>query len=228
MTIEYAVFERVTTVNKKNLSKHVLECTFRYDGELILSPGQYILFQIEGEWKPFTAVVNSNSNTIKIIIKLIEGTVTNNFFKSLKIGDIHQVQVPKVNVADPISRNTVFIATGTGITPLIEIAKHALDGGGKNKIRIIFGVREESDLFYINEARELEERYDNCRVIFALSRPHETWGGFRGRVDDYINMYFDEMRDADFYVCGREEIVNSSLILLKQLGVPRNRRHKIQ
>lgn len=220
--------EKVIISKKTLLTQHVLECVLDCDENLTIQPGQYILLKLDGEWRSFSVAGMPTSNSFKLVIQLVNGTKTSKFFNEAKIGDTVEMQEPQGNVVVPKNHDTVFVATGTGIIPLVVIAKHALEVGYKHDMRIIFGVREQGDLFYLKELQDLAEKYENCSIVIAMSKSHPEWHGFKGRISEYLEKYIDDMRKSEFYVCGRKETVASIMKLLEDNGVRDKRRHLIE
>lgn len=67
---------------------------------------------------------------------------------------------------------------------------------------VVFGVRYEDDLFYEKELAS----FKNTEVVIAVSRPSDAWKGKTGRVTEHLS---EIPKDAEAYVCGNPEMVNS-------------------
>lgn len=220
--------EKVRLSKKKFLTRQVLECILECEDTVTVEPGQYILLRVGDEWKPFSIAGTPTEKSLKLVVQLIEGTETSRFFKKVHIDDLIDIQEPQGNVSVPKNHDSVFVATGTGIIPLLVIARHALESGYRHNMHIIFGVRGYDNLFYGEEMQALADKYGNCKVTITMSSPHPEWHGFKGRVSDYLEKNLDNMRGSEFYVCGRKETVATIMDLLEEDGVPSEKRHLIE
>ena len=206
---------------KKMIAQNVLEVRLLCDEAIEVRPGQHILLRMGDFLRPFTAIPDSYS--LKLIIKLVKDTITQDFFSKVSIGDCIEIEGPHGNAVESIYRDAVFVATGTGIVPVVAVVKYLLESGTPHQICIIFGIRNQEELFYAEELPELDNEYSNCKVTIVMSRPCGEWFGQKGRVSDYIEENFNDFRDVEFYICGNEQIANSVAHRLNTLGVPKHR-----
>lgn len=202
------------------LNTNVIECEFECNVAVIAHPGQYILIEAEGQWRPFSVAETPGENVLVLVIQLVAGTLSERFFNSLEIGDEVKLQEPRGTLVLPDSNHLVLAATGTGIVPLYTIASHLLTNDYKHEITIIFGVRTEDKLFYQHKLQQLAEAYPNCHVVITVSRPSREWTGTQGRVSDYIYDHVDQLKDREFYLCGRKETVASLVQMLEESDIP--------
>jgi ferredoxin-NADP reductase len=110
----------------------------------------------------------------------------------------------------------LFIAGGAGITPFIAILR---DLKKKNEIegnRLIFANKTSRDIILENELKELlEEEFIN---ILSEEKTKDYQHGFinedflRSKITDY---------NQRFYLCGPPAMIESVLVQLAQLGVPK-------
>lgn len=217
-----------TLVAKKPLAKDVTEYSFSYKGLMTVRPGQYILLHIGDSWRPFSVVDMPNENSIKVVVKYIKGLRASNYLKLLEVGDRITLQQPQGGLGLSQQDDVVFIATSTGIVPCVEVAKHNLENGFRRDMYIIFGASTEDDLFYRDELQDLDEKYENCKVVITLSRAHAGWNSYKGRTINFVEDNFASLKDANFYVCGRKEIVAVIIERLDELGVPADHRHLME
>jgi ferredoxin-NADP reductase len=125
----------------------------------------------------------------------------------------------------------LFVATGTGVTPLRSMLRAAVSRRSEAPLWLLLGVRHEADLLYRDELEALARERPNVRVDFTLSRPHDAWTGRRGYVQHHVPQLWDALAslgsgEPHLYVCGLEKMVTSVRDLVrKQLGAPRQRVH---
>jgi len=133
------------------------------------------------------------------------------------------------NPEDPAP--ALFVATGTGVTPLRSMIRAALAAGTTVPLYLLFGVRREEDLLYRDELEALAREHPNLALHFTLSQPDEGWAGRRGYVQLHVPELLGRLADMGYgephiYVCGLEKMVKSVRNLArKELGVGRERVH---
>ena len=115
---------------------------------------------------------------LSVTVKRIpNGIVSNYLFTKLKPGDKMEVLAPMGNFclypAPENSRAVVLIAAGSGITPLISIAKAVLETEPKSRVLLIYGNRNESTVIFKDLLLRLEQLYANrFTVEHVYSQPN--------------------------------------------------------
>lgn len=126
---------------------------------------------------------------------------------------------------------SLFVGTGTGVTPLRSMIKDALLAGETSPMTLLFGVRHESDRLYQDELEQLAGRHRNFRAIYTMSRPGPGWPGKTGYVQTHAEALFRDLEATGegaphVYICGLERMVSAVRDLLrKQMGADRKQVH---
>jgi ferredoxin-NADP reductase len=126
---------------------------------------------------------------------------------------------------------TLFVGTGTGITPLRSMLLAAAKAASTAPLWMLLGVRREIDLLYRAELEELTGRHPNIRTFFTLSQPDEAWAGLRGYVQLHVPKLRGDLRlagesEPHVYVCGLERMVSTVRHLLQsEMGIARELVH---
>jgi NAD(P)H-flavin reductase len=99
--------------------------------------------------------------------------------------------------------------------------------GFSRRMVLVFGVRYEEDLFYVQELRAWEKAYPSLEVRIAVSRPSENWTGLSGRVTDHLEGFeaSEVLNALDVYICGNGEMVKSVKDHFDALGLPKTALH---
>lgn len=118
-------------------------------------------------------------------------------------------------------RDTVMVATGTGVVPFRGMLAKRLPEDPDHRYTLIFGVRFEASLLYREEFESLAGKHPNFQFHPTLTRPAETWGQRTGRVHSHLLDFIGERRDVDVYICGLKEMVDEVRAKLKELGFER-------
>jgi ferredoxin-NADP reductase len=133
---------------------------------------------------------------------------------------------------------SLFVATGTGVTPMRSMLRASLAAGCNARTLILLGVRHEEDIVYANEFQALAAAHPFVRFEPTLSQPQSLWPGRRGYVQTHVRELWHELETAigtkgndlphtpHAYVCGLERMVGSVRELLRvDMGVPRPQVH---
>ncbi len=131
----------------------------------------------------------------------------------------------------PPLRDTVFIATGTGIAPfrsmLQALFESAIGSSGDRVIGssdvipsfwLLLGARYEQDLYYREEFEQLAATHSNFHFLPTLSRGTPVWKGLRGYVQEHVREIVRDRTDMQAYICGLDKMVTANRELLKSLG----------
>lgn len=127
---------------------------------------------------------------------------------------------------------SLFVGTGTGVTPLRSMIEAALMAGTRAPLWLLFGARVEEDILYREEFERWEREHENFRYEVTLSQGGASWGGRRGYVQSHVPELLDALRsealpaEVHGYVCGLERMVSAVRDLMRgELGVPRRHVH---
>jgi ferredoxin-NADP reductase len=121
----------------------------------------------------------------------------------------------------PPLRDTVFIATGTGIAPFRSMLHWLLaesDRHQGHEFWLLFGARHEQDVYYCEEFDRLAAGHPNFHFLPTLSRAAPEWKGLRGYVQQHVGEIVGMRIDMHAYICGLDKMVKANRELLKTLG----------
>jgi ferredoxin-NADP reductase len=134
----------------------------------------------------------------------------------------------------PPLRDTVLIATGTGIAPfrsmlqaLFESRNDSESFAGEARAPVaspaeqfwlLFGARYEHDIYYREEFEGMAAAHVNFHFMPTLSRGGPDWQGLRGYVQEHVREIVGGRTDMNAYICGLDKMVSVNRELLKSLG----------
>jgi ferredoxin-NADP reductase len=189
-------------------------------------PGQFVsMNQVINEKKITRAYsiasAPSETNRFELCLNLVhEGLLSPRLFQ-MQPGDAIEIRPPLgMFVLRNPPRDTVFIATGTGIAPFRSILKAQLHAASQ-AITLVFGVRHESHLMYRAEFEEMASQVPHFRFLPTLSRPTASWTGRSGHVQKHLHEAIGERRDVDVFLCGLKLMVDDVRNILKEMGFER-------
>ena len=123
-------------------------------------------------------------------------------------------------------REMCFVGGGAGMAPLRSHIFHQLDTlKTKRKMTFWYGARSKQELFFEEEFKDLEKKYENFSFYAALSQPKEAedWNGMTGYIhqclyDNYLNEHEDPT-EVEYYLCGPPMMIDAIEEILDNLGV---------
>lgn len=127
----------------------------------------------------------------------------------------------------PPLRDTLMIATGTGIAPFRSMLEGLFDPVEQRtlpavfanaQIWLLFGARYEQDIYYREEFERLAAEHPNFHFLPTLSRGGPEWKGLRGYVQEHVREIVEGRSDMQAYICGLDKMVSANRELLKSLG----------
>jgi len=162
----------------------------------------------------------------ELCVTKVDGGRSSTYIHSLKKGDHVTVMGPLglFTLPDPLPRDPVFIATGSGIAPFRSMINDLLDKNTPKELYLLFGNRYDDDILYQKEWQALSNKYKNFRLLLTLSRP-QAWTGPKGYVGDKIAEFVPKPKEKDFYICGLSNMINTVQEKLLSLGVPQSQIH---
>ena len=123
----------------------------------------------------------------------------------------------------------VFIAGGSGITPIASIAETALTTRPDADVVLIYGNRATEDIIFRERLATLADRHPRFRLDHVLERPASDWTGARGRLDGPTLMarlealaHVDDA-GARYYLCGPSPMMDAARTALIAAGVDASR-----
>jgi len=194
--------------------------------EFYFIPGQFVSFTevLNGKTitRPYSIASPPGGNRFEICLnRLPEGLFSPHLF-GMQPGNSVEMSAP---LGFFVLRNpgidSVFVATGTGVTPFRSILQAYLGQGDERQITLIFGVRYESHLMYRDDFEALARQHPNFHFWPTLSRPDASWTGRAGHVQMHLPEALGGRHDLDVYVCGLKLMVDDVRAMLKGLGFDR-------
>ena len=151
---------------------------------------------------------------------------------------LHDVVVPgdRVEVRGPIGGYFVWeaslggplllVAGGSGVVPLMAMARHRRRSGSSVPARLLFSSRGPEEIIYADELDRLAAGGDGFDVVHTLTRRQPPgWTGYSRRIDEAMLAEVLEPLGAATraYACGPTALVETVANGLVRLGLPPDR-----
>ncbi len=191
------------------------------NGSFAFKAGQYITIKKELNGvelrRSYSICETPKSNALKVVVKEVEnGTFSVYANTQLKEGDVLEVMPPEGRfVFDPtVNKGAVAaFAAGSGITPIMSIAKTVLQETNDDFI-LVYGNKSVTDTIFYAELTQLQETHpDRFHLHFVFSQAQEEDALF-GRIDRSTVNFVTKNKHKDlnitsYYLCGPEAMINT-------------------
>jgi ferredoxin-NADP reductase len=115
----------------------------------------------------------------------------------------------------------LLVAGGSGIVPLMSMARHRARTGATAPMRLILSSRTLEDVIYRDELDRLAQAADGFEVVHTLTREQPPgWTGYSRRIDTELlaEAAFPASERPRVYVCGSTRFVDAAADGLIELG----------
>lgn len=161
-------------------------------------------------------------DTLSITVKrTVDGYASNWICDEVRVGDTLRV-LPPSGIFTPASLDAdlLLFAGGSGVTPIMSIARTAL-ARGTGRITVVYANRDERSVIFADELAALAAAHpDRLQVIHWL----ESVQGLPTQAQ--LQAFAIDRLDHDAFVCGPAPFMKLTVAALKELDFPRARRHQ--
>ncbi len=220
--------------------------------------GQYLAVKLDLDGheirRSYSMSSSPHENRLAVTVKkVVDGKASTFLTEKTKVGDLLEVAPPAGRFTiktDPEKRRTYYMfAAGSGITPIISIAREVLESEPMSTIFLLFGNRIEENIIFRDELDKISVRYQGqMNVEHILSQPKKesagggifglfkktttNWRGKKGRIDgaavrDFLdeNMIQGTEHDAQYFTCGPGNMAETVKSTLLGRGIPEKQIH---
>ena len=201
--------------------------------------GQYITLEVEvkgkQERRADSLCTSPDQAQFGFCVKrLAGGAVSNHLIDRLQEGDKLSVMPPDGRFfvkTDPAQRKTYYlIGAGSGITPLMSIARKVLQDEPGSAVHLLYGNRSEDTIIFRKEldlmasdykgqfsvkhilSQPAKKKVSGLGGLFGKSKP--TWNGRIGRIDaQELGLFLAEHEArtvvSEYYICGPGAMIDT-------------------
>ncbi len=224
-------------VEVKNETHDTITLRFKQPGlkKIKYFAGQYLtlIFRINGRRyiRPYSfSSAPILDNLLEITIKRVpNGIVSNHIHDVVKVNDMIEVMSPMGDfiIPDKIKYKTIFLwGAGSGITPLISIAKSSLFTIPNVSINLIFGNRNKESVIFEQLIKSLENQHSNSFKSYhfqtQLKVDESLPNVIQGRINpEKVLKIIDQknLNDSIHFICGPAGLKTSVKEVLFDNGV---------
>ncbi len=253
-----AKFHTLTVAEVRRLTADAIEVTFAVPEELVgqydYVPGQYVALRttLDGQEvrRSYSICAEPKPGEIRVAIKKDIGGVSSTWAnENLASGAeldvmspqgafISQHNMNEINHPEEIATESsehaggaafVAFAAGSGITPVISIARTVLARNDSTRFDLVYANRAAMDVMFLEELADLKDRYPSRFALHhVLSREQRPSPLMSGRIDaEKLSTMFDTVIRTkgvdEWFLCGPFELVQVSRDTLEARGVPKEK-----
>lgn len=192
--------------------------------------GQYISLEetIAGEKvrRSYSICTAPSEDRLAVGVKQVPNGVFSTFAnQELKAGSILSVAQPEGRfVLNPLSENSRYaaVAAGSGITPIMAIAKQVLQQTNSSYFYLVYGNKSSEDEMFKEELDAMVLAYPGRFTLLRTYSQKKEGNTAFGRIDTAI---IDQLESASglqcqqFFLCGPEAMINNVSGILQKKGV---------
>jgi len=207
---------------------------FRY------TPGQYLTLRREHQGEELRRSYSICSSPLdeewRVAIKKVpEGRFSTLAVDGLRVGDTLDVMPPQGRFSPTLhpaqTKRYALFAAGSGITPILSIAKTVLLTEPGSHVYLVYGNRGRNSIIFKEQIEALKNKFLNrLSVYHVLSREQGDSDLFFGRLDyDKATQFLQKIVPAaqldECFICGPEEMILGVKQALADAGVATDKVH---
>jgi ferredoxin-NADP reductase len=206
-------------------------------GRFFFKPGQFLTFDFEIDSvrinRCYTiASTPTRPHLASITVKRTQGGIVSPW--------LHENMRPgiEVNAVGPLGAFTfvqhpaakyLFLSGGSGITPLMSMARAQYDLGGDADTVFVHSARTPADIIFRRELDLMAFHARNFRFVpvCEADSPFEPWSGLRGRINaPMLALIAPDFREREVFVCGPRPYMAAVKAMLEAQGFDMKRYHE--
>ncbi|GGW68083.1 ring-1,2-phenylacetyl-CoA epoxidase subunit PaaE [Winogradskyella epiphytica] len=175
-------------------------------------------------------------NQWRVAVKLIPGGKFSSFVNNeLQANDTLEVMKPSgtfgVEVNVEKSKNYLFFAAGSGITPVLSMIKTHLQGEPNSTCKLFYVNKTAKSIIFKEELEQLRNTYfGRLEIYYFLTKERRDIELFNGRFDDekmqvLTKTFIDIPDTSEVFLCGPEKMVHYVSDYLINAGLPKELVH---
>jgi NAD(P)H-flavin reductase/ferredoxin len=219
-------------LSQQALTHDITRLTVRLDETLNYKAGQFANLSVASlpgvaRSYSFATPVQANGHVSFFVREVPNGVFSTHIHRDQVVGQSVTVEGPMGDFwLRPDSAPMLLIAGGSGLAPMLALLQDAADQGVSRDVTLLFGARQERDLYAQAEIDDLARRWKGrFQFLPVLSEvtPDAPWQGARGLVTEHLSSVM--VPGCHAYLCGPPPMIDAAMPLLLQQGISRANIH---
>lgn len=235
-----AQFHPLTVTEVRKTTRDAVVVTLQPDDAeaFRFKPGQYLSFrtQIDGTElrRNYSICSGLDDGVLQVGIKQVEdGAFSTYANEDLKPGDTLDVMPPMgrfhTEIEPDKAKSYLAFAGGSGITPILSIAKTVLAREPLSHFTLVYANRAPNTIMFREELEDLKNRHmQRLTVLHVLESGDQDIDLFSGRIDaekcKALFAHWIDVGSVDLsLICGPEPMMKTIAAALEENGLPKDR-----
>lgn len=200
----------------RDVTHDMREITIKTQSPACFKPGQYAFVSSAGVARPraysMSNLPNDEGIWQFIIRKVPGGAFTAHLFDAVKPGDPLILDGPygMAWLREDSQRDILCISGGSGLAPMLSIARGASGKKMDRRINFYFGARTAVDIPGPRDLDFLMGSQSPCTSKIVVSNPDDSWAGETGFVHECVERDFgSRLEDLEIYLAGPPAMVDA-------------------
>ncbi|MGZ4994426.1 MAG: 2Fe-2S iron-sulfur cluster-binding protein [Methylobacter sp.] len=203
-------------IKKQLLTSDIVHLVLEYKSQFNFFAGQFVnLKRPDGLTRSYSiANIPLPKNTLEFHIRrLPNGQFSSWVYDELELGtqlSISEAQGSCHYLPGRAEQPLMLVGTGSGLAPLYGIIADALAQKHSGPIHLFHGSRDLNGLYFVDEMRELAEKFNNFHYTPCVSGEDIEADHVRGRAHDIALSSAETLKGWRVFLCGHPEMVNQT------------------
>jgi NAD(P)H-flavin reductase len=209
---------KATCTKNEQIAHDVYEIHFTKPDGFMFKAGQYVMIDCplvghpdDIQARAYSIASSPEEEKLIFVIKLVENGrmstfITKKLHEETEMAFMGPLGIFTLEKSE--GKDCLFVCTATGNAPFRSMLLSAFSHNDQRKMDLIFGVRHAEDLFWVSAFEEMAKQHANFNFHAILSKPHESWSGHRGHVQDFIKDVVPDVSERCVYICGNPSMTS--------------------
>jgi ferredoxin-NADP reductase len=200
-------------------------------------PGQYLTVTVAADGQRWSRCYSISSpptrpDRLTITVKRVPGGPVSNWLHDhIRPGDSIEASGP-FGTFTPAGHHRsaqLFLSAGSGITPLMSMARTLIDRGTPSDVVFVHHARTPADIIFRAELERLNEMHSGIRVFVVCEddAADEIWSGHRGRISPaFLDDVAPDVAEREIFICGPTPYRRAACVYVLEAGAEPARIHE--
>ncbi len=198
-------------VSVESLSSDVRRLRLRPAQQFTYRPGQYLdVLHSSAAVRSYSIASLPSDGLLELHVRRIEGGLVSGYLHELEVGadvSIRGAFGQCFHVADDPDKPLLLVGAGTGLAPLLGIARDALDQGHRGAIRLVHGGLQPDRLYLRDELAQLAETWPQLSIHPCVLRDAGA-SERQGALDQVaVQVAGSTLGETRAFLCGDSDLV---------------------
>lgn len=209
--------------SRTRLGPDVVQLKLKTESGWNFRPGQFVnLSRSDGLTRSYSIASVPEDGFLELHVRVVENGAMSNHLSTANLGESFKIRGPQGDcyyIEGRPDQPLLLMGTGTGLAPLMGIARDALQRGHRGPIYLFHGGRHHSDLYRHAELLAMAAEHSNFIYVPSLTAAHQDESIRKGRLLQVVNEEIPSLRGFRVFLCGSPQMVADAKQAIYKAGV---------